>query len=110
MLGPDEIATFSEGRSIQVISDGWLQHPRGLGVNNAASSLEPLKGFQHPRSGVAGVIRRKIRRHTSFGTESVTNLWLQQRKLAVWKITSFYQITAWIAALWRLSRNWAATW
>ena len=44
--------------SIQLISNRWLQHPRRLGANSdlsskrAVSPLEPLRGFQHPRSGV----------------------------------------------------------
>ena len=32
-------------------SKKWLQHPRGLGSpNRTVNPLEPLRGFQHPRS------------------------------------------------------------
>ncbi len=51
-------------------SNRWLQHPRRLGsFKRAANRLEPLRGFQHPRSSSS---RLRHQRVPVLGAESVT--------------------------------------
>jgi len=64
-IGPDvpcgKGRLFCCGRHPKVVCSKWLQHPRGLGLKKAASPLEPLSSFQHPRFGMMAELDENVR-------------------------------------------------